>query len=395
MHCTSIFNAISEPALILDLENRILEVNQTTTSALGISADKLVGKYCYEIFHCQPNRPTECPCAAMLATNMPQSCPMTVERLNEIHMVTVSPIYNENGTIEKILHITRDMTKQLQAEESLKKVQQAKEESIKTIAEAISHRLNNAMTVIQGNLKLLIHSLPDTSNEHRLATDTAQAAAGVSLVSSTLQNSVGQQSFHLKPALFSSLIDDCLFSLKDILYPSVAVTIIPNGEQLLCKMDPKMIKEVLSNIITNAVDSFDAEHGSIEISFGTDYFTDGSFPEIFQDKNHQHSMYTFCQIKDNGHGIEAKNMPRIFEPFYTTHLVGRGLGLALTAGIMRNHHGAVQVESTPGKGTVVKLLLPVSPEIQQANEQEAIIKVKDIGINKAITPQLDATLCQE
>lgn len=71
------------------------------------------------------------------------------------------------------------------------------------------------------------------------------------------------------------------------------------------------------------------------------------------------------QIKDSGHGISPKDLSRIFEPFYTTRFVGRGLGLALTVGIIQSYHGAITVDSVPDQGTTVRLLLPPSPAIVQ------------------------------
>ena len=121
MSCPSLFNAISEPAMILDLENCILEVNEKTIAVTGLSANELIGRRCHEVFHGQSSPPSECPYKTMLALHIPQSCPIVVQRLNETHMVSVSPIYNAAGKIEKVLHIARDITKQRQEEDMLKK----------------------------------------------------------------------------------------------------------------------------------------------------------------------------------------------------------------------------------------------------------------------------------
>ena len=87
----------------------------------------------------------------------------------------------------------------------------------------------------------------------------------------------------------------------------------------------------------------------------------------FQSKNLQDRRYVFCQIKDSGHGINPNDLSLIFEPFYTTRFVGRGLGLALTVGIMQAHHGAIMVESVLEKGTTVRVLLPSTSSDQQTS----------------------------
>ena len=93
-------------------------------------------------------------------------------------------------------------------------------------------------------------------------------------------------------------------------------------------------------------------------------------------------MYSFCQIQDSGHGIGPENLQRIFEPFYTTRFVGRGLGLALTVGIMRAHHGAITVEkSTSYKGTTVRVLFPSIPTSQQARHFPEEVKVESMCLS--------------
>jgi signal transduction histidine kinase len=69
-------------------------------------------------------------------------------------------------------------------------------------------------------------------------------------------------------------------------------------------------------------------------------------------------------VKDSGPGIAPDDLPRIFEPFYTTKKEGYGVGLGLSTvyGIMQHHHGTVTVESTPGQGAAFMLRLPASPD---------------------------------
>ena len=65
-------------------------------------------------------------------------------------------------------------------------------------------------------------------------------------------------------------------------------------------------------------------------------------------------------IKDDGVGITPENMARLFEPFFTTKPNGTGLGLLITRRIIQEHHGAITVQSEPGKGTAFQILLPLS-----------------------------------
>jgi CheY-like chemotaxis protein len=100
--------------------------------------------------------------------------------------------------------------------------------------------------------------------------------------------------------------------------------------------------------------------------------------------------WLWVQITDNGNGISAENLPHIFEPFFTTKPIGRGtgLGLAQVYGIVKQHEGFIDVQSTPGKGTTISIYLPafepeyeVLPaprlELPKTNNHETILVVED------------------
>jgi two-component system, NtrC family, sensor kinase len=72
------------------------------------------------------------------------------------------------------------------------------------------------------------------------------------------------------------------------------------------------------------------------------------------------------EVEDNGCGISADHLPHIFEPFFTTKPVGQGMGLGLSVsyGIIRDHSGAIEVESTPGRGSLFRVRLPLQPPRQ-------------------------------
>ncbi len=283
---------------------------------------------------------------------------------------TTTIVRDNNGKITHYLGYLVDISEQKRQEqlvlESSRQQEELKRlESLKTMAGAIAHRFNNAMMAVQGNLDLLTMTLPGDSNEHQMALSAAQAARGASQVGSMMLSYVGQNSLQLIPLSIADIVQESVAALKNQFQPSITLQFIPPEPALYCSADQLQIKEVIENILTNAIESLNDETGTIEITFGTDYFASETFPVAFQDDTIQDGRYVFCQIKDTGHGITPENLLRIFEPFYTTKFVGRGLGLALTVGIMQSHHGAITVESVLDQGTTVRLLLPVTASTQQ------------------------------
>ena len=73
----------------------------------------------------------------------------------------------------------------------------------------------------------------------------------------------------------------------------------------------------------------------------------------------QHGEYVLLEIIDNGRGMDEAIKQRIFEPFFSTKFQGRGLSMAAVYGIIKNHHGSISIDSEAGKGTTVRIYLPL------------------------------------
>lgn len=239
-------------------------------------------------------------------------------------------------------------------EEELKRL-----ESLKTMAGAIAHRFNNSMMTVQGNLGMLARMLPDKSDEQEMVFSAIQSARGASQIGAMMLSYVGQRQANLQHYSLENLFNESVTSLKDLLPASISMLVTPPEQPLYCLADQLQIKEVVETILVNSVESLGNDSGTIEVSFGTGFFQKSSFLGVFQGAELRDGEYVYCQISDSGHGISQENLTRIFEPFYSTRFVGRGLGLALTVAVMQSHHGALTVESKEDMGTTVRLLLPV------------------------------------
>ncbi len=139
MISTTLSNTINNQVMILDLENRILEVNEKVIVDTGLSSEELIGRSCHDVFHGQPCPPRECPLQAMLETGKSQSCPMVVERFEKIFQVSVYPICDAEGNIEKVLHIVFNIEKAHSIEEKDAKQSHSLEEQPMQSAAALTH----------------------------------------------------------------------------------------------------------------------------------------------------------------------------------------------------------------------------------------------------------------
>ena len=109
---------------------------------------------------------------------------------------------------------------------------------------------------------------------------------------------------------------------------------------------PGKLGQVFLNLLLNAVQACD-RRGAIEVRSGVEEEGGG----------------VWIEVHDNGRGILPEHMPHIFEPFFTTNPIGqgKGLGLSVSYGIVRDHGGAIEVESTPGQGSTFRVRLPLQP----------------------------------
>lgn len=210
----------------------------------------------------------------------------------------------------------------------------------------VAHEINNPLGIIMGYTQLLLRGEnPESEKYQDLKTIEKHAQICKSIVEDLLNFA---KSF--KPSRdvvrLNHLVEDAvLFILQHSKLDDG--NIVRSYDQNLPPMilDEKKIRQVIMNLIMNAADAI-KEKGTIAVStrYGT---SDGK---------------VVLEFKDTGCGIEEKNLPCIFDPFFTTKPTGegKGLGLSVTYGIIKNHGGDIFVESSPGKGTTVTVVLPIN-----------------------------------
>lgn len=139
--------------------------------------------------------------------------------------------------------------------------------------------------------------------------------------------------------------------------------------------DVTQMQMVLSAVLTNASEAMDG-NGSILVTCRNTFITDGTvdnFPGL------KPGNYVNLTITDDGKGIDEETRKRIFEPFFTTKFQGRGLGMAASYGIVKNHNGWISVDSEPGQGTIVKIYLPATQDQVEEPEKPQTERIKGTG----------------
>jgi CheY-like chemotaxis protein len=124
--------------------------------------------------------------------------------------------------------------------------------------------------------------------------------------------------------------------------------------------DPIQIQQVVMNLLTNAAEAIESKNGVITVNVALKEVTASDIQQAFDGSNVPPGAYVRLKVSDTGCGMNTDTTRRIFDPFYTTKLPGRGLGLAAVLGIVRSHEGFLRVHSEWGKGSSFELSIPAS-----------------------------------
>ena len=252
-----------------------------------------------------------------------------------------------------------------------------KMESIGTLAGGIAHDFNNILAAILGNLAL---ARADLSSHHSACASLDQiqksSLRARSLVQQILTFSRRQQNPLVVQAL-RPVIDETLALLRATLPASVRLdnrlgSSMDGGmdeEPLWVEADATQLQQVLMNLCTNAWHALPDGRGRIEVGCTV---LPADAPLRLRAGGQLPSGMGSCVhlwVRDDGVGMDPATLERIFEPFFTTKPVGQGTGLGLSVvhGIVRSHHGAVVVDSTPAGGSTFHLLLPLVTEPQSVD----------------------------
>jgi len=275
-------------------------------------------------------------------------------------LLTISPIFNNDGEITHYVGVQQDMTDHNRLEEQFHQSQ--KMEAIGTLVGGIAHDFNNILTGITGNIDLALYQtkqFPEVTSQLKIAEDLSFKAADMikQLMVFSRKSVVTMRPFGL-----ISFMENISGLIKTSIPENITFHCDFCHEELVVKGDSNQIEQVLLNMLNNARDAVAGKPEpmislSIEEFEGDDAFIN-QHPDIYG------RLFAHITIRDNGSGISNADRQHIFEPFFTTKEVGHGtgLGLSMAYGVIQSHHGVLDVDSTPGEGTSFHIYLPLLEE---------------------------------
>jgi len=258
--------------------------------------------------------------------------------------LAVSCVFDEKGQVLGTVGVLRDLTEQVATQQRL--IQREKLASLGEMAAGVAHEIRNPL----GGIKMATNLLSSSAmNDRRISQEMAQSiTSGIAEIE----------------AIIADLLDyaretrlDCQeYALGRILAPVVeacaadgrarGVRVVAHGleDAVVASVDGQRLRQVFTNIMQNALEATERQRsGRVEVRL------------------HQRETAGVVEIADNGVGIQPEHREKIFLPFYTTKPTGTGLGMAIVKKIMDLHGGEIEIDSAPGRGTTIRLIIPRSP----------------------------------
>lgn len=356
------FDTIPDIIMIIDANHKILRVNKAATRALGMSFQEIIKRQCFRIIHNTDAPILFCPHLQALKDGTDHTLEIQEPRLGGEFAITASPMMDKSGRPFGSVCVLRDITARRRAEKEMQKTQ--KLESLGVLAGGIAHDFNNILTIVLANIALLKKQVGTNPECHETLAEIENASLQAKNLTRQLLTFAKGGAPIRKPLLLKNLLQEAVnFSLHG---SNVKGEFSLPDELWNIEADEGQIVQVINNLVINAVQAM-PQGGILKVSAENIFWEP---QEHSVNISLQPGAYVKISVTDHGMGISEQNLPKIFDPYFTTKPTGTGLGLATAYSIIKNHKGYIDVHSTPGQGTTFYIYLPASSEeLEPAQDQ--------------------------
>jgi len=286
---------------------------------------------------------------------------------------------DEEGMPVRIFGTCQDITDSRRAHEE--SFARQKLETVGTLANGIAHDFNNLLGSVLAQAELALQELGDKSNPEEELKSIRDVAIRGSEIVRQLMIYAGKESEALQLVDVSQIVKEMIELLK-VSVSKHATLETDLGQNLpAIRASAAQLRQVVMNLVTNASDAIGDQDGLIRVT--TRCVTTGGSVAI--PRGAVQGDYLQLEISDTGCGMSEETQARMFDPFFTTKSAGHGLGLAIIAGIVRGLGATMDVASTVGKGTILRLLFPRAETMAEVRS-EPMSQVDDsAGVAKGST----------
>ena len=237
-------------------------------------------------------------------------------------------------------------------------------ESLGVLAGGIAHDFNNLLTTILGNATLAQSILDPENPVVPFLGEIEQAALRAATLAQQMLAYSGCGRMAPAPLKLNAVAQETAGLLSRSLGGAKMIRCELAETLPSLNADAAQVRQMVMNLLLNAVEATAPDDGPITLRTGIMDADEGYLTRTANPDALTPGRYVFLEVEDAGAGMDEATIARIFDPFFTTKFVGRGLGLPVTLGIVRGHHGTIAVESRLGGGARFRVLLPPDAEAE-------------------------------
>ncbi|MCD4707702.1 MAG: PAS domain-containing protein [Candidatus Sabulitectum sp.] len=370
------FDSLPELIAVLDAEGTIIRVNKTQALALGMTREECIGrKLCTLMFPDDLSRKSCIPDFISGKIKPLTLQEVYIEKLQRYYEVSMSVLVDPDDGSIRVMHVARDISERKaagkQQREMESRVQHTQKlESLGVLAGGIAHDFNNILMAIRGYTDLATSAVKEGEQVFEYLKEINKSVGVASELSGQMLAYSGRGNFVVETVY----INDIIKKMRPMVQVSVSrkaeLRINTNEDLPPVKVDSTQMEQVILNLLTNASEAIGSSRGTITLTTGFEKI----LPPGRTNSGKTKQPYVFIKVDDTGCGMSPEVLEKLFEPFYTTKVTGRGLGMAVVHGIVEGHKGFVTVSSEQGVGSSFKIFIPAVDKADKQMFSETEIK---------------------
>jgi PAS domain S-box-containing protein len=340
----SVVRSIDDGIVSLDFDGRIINVNEGACRLFQRTEGEMIGKDFNFLVHDTQYREKRRIIARSTYRTGRWRGEVEILRRDGARvpaLLSTAKIMDERGRPMGFVSSFKDLTEIKEMQHKM--IQSAKLASLGQMAAGVAHEIRNPLGSIKMSLQLIREDLRRA--ESREAIEHIRDAVGsMEVIVNELLDYTREITLQVDEYDIGKIVRSAVFGMdEDLRKRGVVVEVADAGSPRTAFVDGIRIKQVVNNIVKNAVEAAPAGGGRVAIRVSGE------------------NGIVRLSVRDDGPGMGPDELEKVFQPFYTTKAQGVGLGMSIVKRLIEMHGGEVRVESAPGRGTVVSVLLPRVP----------------------------------
>ncbi|MFY9221232.1 MAG: ATP-binding protein [Blastocatellia bacterium] len=355
----NLISAMEDGICLQSLDKKILQANDSFAKLLDLNKEELIGKSCQEIFSLfKPGQNLICDKLHSIISDFDRK----IDGINNFNIVEetisynigqrlrirISPVQDSENKLIGYLILIRNVANVIQQERELARAEQLA--LIGELTAGLAHEIRNPLAGIQGAMDILLARDNISEFDREVLSNARKEVSRIDLSIRNLLERSRLTAMKIVPASITETTSQAVLLAKEQIAAKmngnkINLSYIVPSDQMIIPIDTRKIEAAILNLILNALEAIDQKTGEITV-------------RLYKNKSQKSSPEVIIEVEDNGRGISAENLNKIFNPFFSTKSNGTGLGLAAVRRILRAHNGRVEVKSKVGKGSKFKLYLP-------------------------------------